>query len=216
VRLDNVPDPILQYDDDIILRLTATAICGSDLHLYRGKVPGLEDGDILGYEFMGVVEDAGPAVKRVKRGDRVIIPFVIAYGECFFCKLDLQAACETTNPQTGVMEGRGALLNKKDIRSGAALFGYTHLYGGMPCGQAEFVRVPKANVGPYVVPDGLNDEQVLFLADILPTGFQAALNAEIKPGCTVARLPLAQAVEGYRIFNKKEEECRKVVLLPGG
>ena len=186
VRLDNVPDPILQADDDIILRVTATAICGSDLHLYRGKVPGMEDGDILGHEFMGIVEDAGPAVTRLKRGDRVIVPFVVACGSCFFCAKGLQAACERTNPQTGTLDGRGALLNKKDLRSGAALFGYTHLYGGLPGGQAEFVRVPKANVGPMVVPDGLDDEQVLFLTDILPTGYQAAVNGNVSKGSTVA------------------------------
>lgn len=186
VRVETVPDPILQAPDDIILRVTATAICGSDLHLYRGKVPGLKDGDILGHEFMGVVEDAGSGVSTLRRGDRVVIPFVIACGECFFCSQDLFAACETTNPQTGVMEGRGALLNKKDLTSGAALFGYTHLYGGMPGGQAEYVRVPKANVGPLKVPDDLADERVLFLSDILPTGYQAALNAEIKPGSSVA------------------------------
>jgi len=159
VRVESVPDPVLLNDDDIILRVTATAICGSDLHLYRGKVPGLKDGDILGHEFMGVVEDAGRGVTRLKKGDRVIVPFVIACGECFFCQRDLTAACENTNVQTGVMEGRGAILNKKSIRPGAALFGYTHLYGGMPGGQAEFVRVPKANVGPYAIPDGLDDEQ---------------------------------------------------------
>ncbi|HTE42289.1 MAG TPA: zinc-dependent alcohol dehydrogenase [Steroidobacteraceae bacterium] len=186
VRVDNVPDPILQDEDDIILRVTATAICGSDLHLYRGKVPGLKHGDILGHEFMGVVEDVGRDVTRVRKGDRVIIPFVIACGECFFCQRELHAACETTNVQTGVMEGRGALLNKKELKSGAALFGYTHLYGGMPGGQAEFVRVPKANIGPFVVPDELNDEQVLFLTDILPTGYQAAVNAEITKGSSVA------------------------------
>jgi len=186
VRVENVADPALQSPDDIILRVTATAICGSDLHLYRGKVPGMKDGDILGHEFMGVVEEAGPEVHKVKRGDRVVIPFVIACGECFFCSRDLFSACETTNPQTGVMEGRGALLNKKGLRSGAALFGYTHLYGGMPGGQAEYVRVPRANVGPLLVPGGLSDERVLFLSDILPTGYQAAVNAEILPGSSVA------------------------------
>ena len=186
VRVENVPDPGLQAKDDIILRVTATAICGSDLHLYRGKVPGLKDGDILGHEFMGVVEEVGSEVRNVQRGDRVVIPFVIACGECFFCAQELYGACETTNVQTGVLEGRGAILNKKDIRPGAALFGYTHLYGGMPGGQAEFVRVPKANVGPFLVPDGLQDEQVLFLSDILPTGYQAALNADVKQGSSVA------------------------------
>ncbi len=186
VRVESVPDPSLIAADDIILRVTATAICGSDLHLYRGKVPGLKHGDILGHEFMGIVEDTGREVTRVRKGDRVIIPFVIACGECFFCKRDLYAACETTNIQTGVMEGRGAILNKKQTKPGAALFGYTHLYGGMPGGQAEYVRVPKANVGPFVVPEELEDEQVLFLTDILPTGYQAAVNAEITKGSSVA------------------------------
>lgn len=180
VRVDNVPDPILQADDDIILRVTSTAICGSDLHLYRGKIPEVKSGDILGHEFMGIVEETGPAVTRVARGDRVVVPFVIACGNCFFCDEQLHAACETTNPN------RGALLNKKDLRSGAAMFGYSHLYGGVAGGQAEFVRVPKANVGPLRVPDGLDDERVLFLTDILPTGFQAARNAGIHPGSSVA------------------------------
>jgi threonine dehydrogenase-like Zn-dependent dehydrogenase len=186
VRVDNVPDPVLERDDDIVLRVTATAICGSDLHLYRGKVPGLEDGDILGHEFMGVVEEAGRGVTELEVGDRVVVPFVIACGDCFFCERRLYAACETTNPQTGVMDGRGAILNKKGIASGAALFGYTHLYGGMPGGQAEFVRVPRANVGPLKIDDGLRDEQVLFLSDILPTGYQAVINAKVEAGSTLA------------------------------
>lgn len=186
VRVETVPDPVLQEPDDILLRVTATAICGSDLHLYRGKVPGLKDGDILGHEFMGIVEETGPEVHTVKRGDRVVIPFVISCGDCFFCSRQLYAACETTNVQTGVMKGRGAILNKKELRPGAALFGYTHLYGGMPGGQAEFVRVPKANVGPLRIPHTLQDEQVLFLSDILPTGYQAVVNAEITKGSSVA------------------------------
>ncbi|MGA4321394.1 zinc-dependent alcohol dehydrogenase [Ectopseudomonas hydrolytica] len=180
VRVDQVDDPSIEQPDDIILRVTATAICGSDLHLYRGKIPQVRQGDIFGHEFMGVVEEAGPAVTAVRKGDRVIVPFVIACGSCFFCQLDLHAACETTNP------GRGAILNKKQIPSGAALFGYSHLYGGVPGGQAELVRVPKANAGPFKVPDELDDEQVLFLTDILPTGYQAAINAGIKPGSSVA------------------------------
>ncbi|MGQ3051517.1 MAG: zinc-dependent alcohol dehydrogenase [Roseateles sp.] len=180
VRVDNVPDPVLRHGQDILLRVTATAICGSDLHLYRGKVPGLKDGDILGHEFMGVVEEVGPDVTRVKPGDRVVIPFVIACGSCFFCERDLFSACETTN------DGRGAILNKKSLRPGAALFGYTHLYGGVPGGQAEYVRVPMANTGPLVIPDALTDAQVLFLSDILPTGYQAVVNAQVGPGSTVA------------------------------
>lgn len=180
VRVESVPDPILKHEEDIMLRVTATAICGSDLHLYRGKIPEVKDGDILGHEFMGVVEDVGPAVTNVQRGDRVIIPFVIACGHCFFCEKSQYAACETTNPD------RGASLNKKDIKPPAALFGYSHLYGGVPGGQAELVRVPHGNVGPFKVPGSLADEQVLFLTDILPTGYQAVLNAGVKPGSKVA------------------------------
>lgn len=180
VRVEEVPDPTIVQDDDILLRVTATAICGSDLHLYRGKMPALKDGDILGHEFMGVVEEAGPGVKAVKKGDRVVIPFVIACGQCFHCLLDEFSACETTNT------GKGAALNQKGIKPPAALFGYTHLYGGVPGGQAEFVRVPKANVGPLKIPDALTDEQVLFLSDILPTGYQAVINAGIGQGSSLA------------------------------
>jgi len=180
VRVETVPDPVLAADDDLILRVTATAICGSDLHLYRGKIPDLHSGDILGHEFMGVVEEVGSDVTQVRPGDRVVVPFVIACGECFHCRLAEHAACETTNP------GQGAALNAKDMLPPAALFGYSHLYGGVAGGQAEYVRVPKANVGPLRVPEGVPDEQVLFLSDILPTGYQAALNGGVKPGSTVA------------------------------
>ena len=180
VKVDTVPDPVLQQADDIILRITATAICGSDLHLYRGKVPGMRAGDILGHEFMGEVVEAGPAVATLAPGDRVVIPFVIACGDCFFCARQLYAACETTNP------ARGAILNKKQLRPGAAMFGYTHLYGGVPGGQAEYARVPKANIGPILIPATMADEQVLFLSDILPTGYQAVLNAGVGPGDSLA------------------------------
>ncbi|MDM0036850.1 zinc-dependent alcohol dehydrogenase [Variovorax sp. J22P271] len=180
VRVETVPDPVIEQDDDIVLRVTATAICGSDLHIFRGKIPGMESGDILGHEFMGIVEETGRGVTAVKKGDRVVVPFTISCGDCFFCNRTLFAACENTNP------GRGAILNTKNVRSGAGLFGYSHLYGGYAGGQAEFVRVPKANVGPLVIPAGLADEQVLFLSDILPTGYQAALNGDIGPGSTVA------------------------------
>jgi threonine dehydrogenase-like Zn-dependent dehydrogenase len=138
VRVETVADPVILADDDIILRVTATAICGSDLHLYRGKIPQVKDGDIFGHEFMGEVVEAGSAVTRVSKGDRVVVPFVIACGTCFFCAMNLHAACETTNP------GRGAILNKKQIPSGAALFGYSHLYGGLPGYQA----VLNAGIGP--------------------------------------------------------------------
>ncbi|MBA1189560.1 glutathione-dependent formaldehyde dehydrogenase [Pseudomonas entomophila] len=180
VRVDNVPDPTIQQDDDIVLKVTATAICGSDLHLYHGKIPQTESGDILGHEFMGIVEDVGSGVTTVQKGDRVVIPFVIACGSCFFCNHDLFAACETTNT------GRGAILNKKAIPPGAALFGYSHLYGGIPGGQAEYVRVPKANTGAFKVPGTLADEKVLFLSDILPTAWQAVVNADIGKGSSVA------------------------------
>ncbi|UZE27196.1 zinc-dependent alcohol dehydrogenase [Pseudomonas asplenii] len=180
VSVQSVPDPIIEQPDDIILRVTATAICGSDLHLYRGKIPTVEPGDIFGHEFMGIVEETGPQVTRLQRGDRVVIPFVIACGDCFFCQQELYAACETTN------DGRGAILNKKSIASGAALFGYSRLYGGVPGGQAELVRVPKANIGPFKVPGTLADEKVLFLSDILPTAWQAVLNAQVAQGSSVA------------------------------
>ena len=180
VRVETVPDPILAEPDDVILRVTATAICGSDLHIYHGKIPGMEHGDVLGHEFMGIVEDVGAGVTQLRKGDRVVVPFVIACGQCFYCDKTLFAACENTNP------GRGAIVNKKSATPGAGMFGYSHLYGGYAGGQAEYVRVPKANAGPIVVPQVLADEQVLFLSDILPTGYQAALNAEIRPGSTVA------------------------------
>jgi len=180
VRVETVPDPTLEAADDIILRVTATAICGSDLHLYRGKIPTVEHGDIFGHEFMGIVEETGSAVTAVQRGDRVVIPFVIACGDCFFCQMELYASCETTNA------GRGAIINKKAIPPAAALFGFSRLYGGIPGGQAELVRVPKANVGPFKVPGMLADEKVLFLSDILPTAWQAVHNTGIGPGSSIA------------------------------
>lgn len=180
VRVETVPDPILQAPDDIILRVTATAICGSDLHLYRGKIPGTEHGEIFGHEFMGEVVEAGAEVTSVAVGDRVVVPFVIACGDCFYCHLHQYAACETTN------SGRGAILNKKNITPPAALFGFSNLYGGVPGGQAEYVRVPKANVGPFKVPLALPDDKVLFLSDILPTAWQAVQNAGLQRGSSVA------------------------------
>lgn len=180
VRVETVPDPVLQEPDDIILRVTATAICGSDLHLYRGKIPGTEHGEIFGHEFMGEVVEAGSAVTSVAVGDRVVVPFVIACGDCFYCHLHQYAACETTN------SGRGAILNKKNITPPAALFGFSNLYGGVPGGQAEYVRVPKANVGPFKVPLTLPDDKVLFLSDILPTAWQAVQNAGLDKGSSVA------------------------------
>lgn len=176
VRVDTVPDPVLAAPDDILVQVTATAICGSDLHLYRGKMPGLREGDILGHEFMGRVVETGREVRDLAVGDRVVVPFVIACGACHFCKRQLPAACETTNT------GPGSLGQGRGIRPGAALFGYTHLYGGVPGGQAELVRVPRANAGPIRVEEGLEDERVLFLSDILPTGYQAVLDTGVGPG----------------------------------
>ncbi|EGZ6859476.1 zinc-dependent alcohol dehydrogenase [Cronobacter sakazakii] len=180
VKVENVPDPIIEAQEDIILRVTATAICGSDLHLYRGKIPQVHHGDIFGHEFMGEVVETGSAVKDIRKGDRVVIPFVIACGDCFFCKLQQYSACENTN------KGTGAALNKKQIPAPAALFGYSHLYGGIPGGQAEYVRVPKGNVGPFKVPPVLSDDKALFLSDILPTAWQAVKNGQVQKGSQVA------------------------------
>jgi threonine dehydrogenase-like Zn-dependent dehydrogenase len=179
VRVENVPDPKLINPRDAIVRVTATAVCGSDLHLYDNVIPSMESGDILGHEFMGEVVEVGSAVKNLKRGDRVVVPFTIACGNCFFCKKKLWSLCDNSNPNA-------VMLEKLYGHSGSGLFGYSHLYGGYAGGQAEYVRVPFADVGPFKVPDGLSDEQVLFLTDILPTGYMAAENANIQPGDTVA------------------------------
>jgi threonine dehydrogenase-like Zn-dependent dehydrogenase len=179
VRVETVPDPSIIAPDDLILRVTASAICGSDLHIFHGKVLGMRSGDILGHEFMGIVEEVGPEVTKVKKGDRVVIPFAIACGDCYFCHAQLYSACEVTNPDPG------GSLNKKSIRPPAALYGYSHLYGGVPGGQAEFVRVPKGNANPFKVPTTLEDAKVLFLSDILPTGYQATVNAGVEKGSRI-------------------------------
>ena len=179
VRVDNVPDPKIQEPDDMILKVTATAICGSDLHLYGAKIPTLKEGDILGHEFMGIVEETGPDVKNLKKGDRVVIPFTIACGDCFFCEKDLFSLCDTTNPNE--QKARELIGHAT-----AGMFGYGHITGGFSGGQAEYVRVPKANVGPLKVPDHLEDDKLLFLSDIYPTGYMAAENANIQNGDTVA------------------------------
>ena len=179
VRVEQVPDPVLEEPTDAILRVTSTAICGSDLHIYNGLFPQPKP-LILGHEFMGVVEEVGSQVKKLKRGDRVVVPFPIACGSCFFCRIDLPAGCERSNPDHYGPEG-GLVKGK-----GGALFGYTDLYGGYHGGQAELVRVPYADVGPRKVPERLSDDQVLFLTDILPTGWTAIDWAELKGGETVA------------------------------
>ena len=179
VTCDNIDDPKLKDQTDIILKVTATAICGSDLHIYSGGIPQPRP-MVLGHEFMGIVEEVGKDVKHLKRGDRVVVPFPIACGQCFFCNHELPGHCENSNPENYGPEG--GLLTEK----GGALFGYTDLYGGYDGGQAEYVRVPYANFGPRIVPDNLTDEQVLFLTDIFPTGYTGVDWGEVKGGETVA------------------------------
>jgi threonine dehydrogenase-like Zn-dependent dehydrogenase len=179
VRVENVPDPTILNDRDAIIKITSTAICGSDLHLYNGYIPTMQEGDILGHEFMGEVVETGTAVTNLKKGDRVVVPFTISCGSCFFCKKDLWSLCDNTNPKPEILETIAGY-------SGSSLFGYSHMYGGFAGGQAEYVRVPYADVGPMKVPDHLPDEKVLFLTDIFPTGYMAALNCNIEEGDTVA------------------------------
>lgn len=178
IRVDTVADPKIEAPDDVILKVTSTAICGSDLHIYNGFFPQLRN-QVLGHEFMGIIEETGPAVNKVKKGDRVVVPFALGCGQCFFCARGLHPHCEQTNPEHYGPEGD--MLKGK----GGGLFGYTDLYGGYSGGQAEYVRVPKANIGPVVIPDGLSDEQVLFLTDIFPTGWSAVEWGEVKGGETV-------------------------------
>ncbi len=179
VRVENVPDPAILNPRDAIVRITSTAICGSDLHLYDGFIPTMEPGDILGHEFMGEVVEVGPGVTNLRIGDRVIVPFAISCGSCFFCERGLWSLCDNSNPNA-------ALAEKMYGSSGAGFFGYSHLFGGYAGGQAEYARVPFADVGPLKVPDGLADEQVLFLTDVFPTGYMAAENCDIQPGAVVA------------------------------
>jgi threonine dehydrogenase-like Zn-dependent dehydrogenase len=179
VSVDTVPDPKIEQSEDVILRVTATAICGSDLHIYNGFFPQLKP-MTLGHEFMGIVEDTGSAVTGLKRGDRVVVPFPIACGACFFCNHQLPGHCENSNPDHYGPEG--GLLEQK----GGALFGYTDLYGGYQGGQAEYVRVPYANFGLRKVLEGFSDEEVLFLTDIFPTGYSGIDWAGVKGGETVA------------------------------
>src|SRR5215217_5914488 len=179
VEVRDVPDPQILNQRDAIVRITSTAICGSDLHLYNGFNPTMEPGDILGHEFMGEVMEVGRGVKNLKAGDRVVVPFPIACGNCNACKAEAYSLCENSNPN--------AWLSEKLLGHPAAgIFGYSHLTGGFAGGQAEYARVPFADVGPLKVPDGMTDEQALFLSDILPTGYMGAEMCGIKPGDTVA------------------------------
>jgi threonine dehydrogenase-like Zn-dependent dehydrogenase len=179
VQVTDVPDPKIINQRDAIVKITSTAICGSDLHLYNGFVPTMESGDILGHEFMGEVVETGREVKKVKTGDRVVVAFPISCGHCFFCERELFSLCENSNPNAWIAQ-------KLMGHSPAGLFGYTHMLGGFAGGQAEYARVPFADIGAFPIPDGLSDDQVLFLSDIYPTGYMAAENCNIQPGDTIA------------------------------
>jgi threonine dehydrogenase-like Zn-dependent dehydrogenase len=179
LKVEDVPDPKILNDGDAIVRITSTAICGSDLHLFNGFVPTMERGDILGHEFMGEIVEVGKKVKKVKVGDRVVVPFPIACGACWSCQHDMWSLCENSNPNAWIAE-------KMMGHSPAGVFGYSHMLGGFAGGQAEYARVPFADVGPLKVPEDLADDKVLFLSDIFPTGYMAAEMCDIKPGDTVA------------------------------
>jgi threonine dehydrogenase-like Zn-dependent dehydrogenase len=179
VRVATVPDPTILNPRDAIIKITTTAICGSDLHLYDGYIPTMEQGDILGHENMGEVVEVGSAVKNLRIGDRVVVPFTIACGQCFFCQKQLWSCCDNSNPNAWMAE-------KLYGSSPSGLFGYSHMLGGYAGGQAEYLRVPFADVGPVTIPDGIEDDKVVFLSDIFPTGYMAAENCDIEPGDTVA------------------------------
>jgi threonine dehydrogenase-like Zn-dependent dehydrogenase len=179
VQVENVADPRILNPRDAIVAVNATAICGSDLHLFGGNIPTMKAGDVLGHEFMGTIVEVGSAVTNLQPGDRVVVPFTIACGNCFFCQRKLWSLCDNSNPNAKMLE---TLYGQ----SGSGLFGYSHLYGGYAGGQAEYVRVPFADVGPAKLPPAITDEQAVMLADVLPTGYMAAENCNIEPGDTVA------------------------------
>jgi threonine dehydrogenase-like Zn-dependent dehydrogenase len=179
LEVRNVPDPGILNPRDAIVRITSTAICGSDLHLYNGLIPTMQRGDVLGHEFMGEVVEVGGEVKNLQRGDRVVVPFPIACGHCNMCEAELYSLCENSNPNAWMAE-------KLYGYSPCGIFGYSHMLGGYPGGQAEYARVPFADVGPIKVPESLSDDQVLFLSDIFPTGYMAAEHCNITPGDIVA------------------------------
>ena len=227
VRVENVDDPIIQHESDVILRVTSTAICGSDLHIYNGYVPQTNP-MIIGHEFMGIVEETGRKITRFKKGDRVVVPFPVSCGTCWFCSHHLPVHCATSNPEN--YGPQGDMLKGK----GGGLFGYTDLYGGYDGGQAEFVRVPFAEVSARLVPEGMDDDKVLFLTDIFPTGYVAAKWGGIKGGETVAvfgcgpvglmaqkcawllgaKRVIALDMEDYRL-EKSREVCKTETLNAG-
>ncbi|WP_433604693.1 zinc-dependent alcohol dehydrogenase [Dactylosporangium sp. CA-139114] len=195
VRVDDVPDPRIEQPNDIVIKVTSSGICGSDLHLYEVLAPFMTEGDILGHEPMGIVEEVGPAITHLRRGDRVVIPFNISCGHCWMCGRGLMTQCETTQ------------VRSQD--KGAALFGYTRLYGQVPGGQAEYLRVPQAQFGPIKVPEGTTDDRFVYLSDVLPTAWQAVEYADVPPGGTVVVLGLGPigdmacriaAHRGYRVI----------------
>ena len=226
IRVESVPDPQILNSRDAIIRVTSAAICGSDLHLYNGVIPTMEKGDVLGHEFMGEVVELGRGVKNLRAGDRVVVPFNIACGQCFFCKRDLWSLCDNSNPN-------GRQARRLYGYSSSGLFGYSHLFGGYAGGQAEFVRVPFADVGPVLVESDLTDEQVLFLSDVFPTGYMAAENCNIQAGDIVAvwgcgpvavdavydRVKQAafMATDRLHVLRQAIQACRKggVVSIPG-
>ena len=179
VRVDKVPDPTIKDPKDAIIQVTMSGICGSDLHLLDGFIPTMESGDILGHETMGIVVEVGSAVKNLKKGDRVVVPFTISCGECYFCKKTLFSCCDRTNPNA-------AMAAKAMGHSPAGLFGFSHMMGGYAGGQAQYLRVPYADVGPIKIESDVSDEKVLFLSDIFPTGYMAAENCDMESGDTVA------------------------------
>jgi len=205
IRCDTVPDPSIEHPRDAIIKVTSCAICGSDLHLFDGFVPGMEKGDIMGHEFMGEVVEVGAENKRLKVGDRVVVPFTIICGECDQCRRGNFSVCERTNPNK-------ATADKVFGHSTAGLFGYTHLTGGYAGGQAEFVRVPYADVAPVTIPEGVSDESVLFLGDILPTGWQAAAVCEIQPDDIVAVWG-AGPVGQFAILSAKIMGAQQVIVI---
>jgi threonine dehydrogenase-like Zn-dependent dehydrogenase len=240
IRCEEVDDPIIQDDRDAIIKVTSCAICGSDLHLYGGFVPGMHAGDVMGHETMGEVVELGRGVSNLKIGDRVVVPFTISCGECSMCQRSLFSLCQRSNPS-------GAKQAEQIGYPTAGLFGYSDMYGRFPGGQAQYLRVPFADVGPIKVPDGLSDEQVLFLSDIFPTGYMAAENCDIKQGQTVAvfgcgpvglfaiksafllgaerviaidtvaeRLALAQAAGAETLDYADEDLQKKIVDMTGG
>jgi len=179
VQVEEVPDPKILNNRDAIVRITKTAICGSDLHIYNGMIPTMKRGDVLGHEFMGEVVEVGPDVSNLSVGDRVVVPFPIACGRCLQCERELYSLCENSNPN-------GWMAEKLYGYSPCGIFGYSHMLGGYAGGQAEYARVPFADIGPLKIPDALSDEQVLFLSDIFPTGYMAAEACNIQPGDIVA------------------------------